>query len=109
MHSLVDEAEEHVALAYVVTIPEDYVRVPVGLAEEELLDNVAVLARACAGDHHELVAVELPFNDLQFGLDEVQLFLKLGYIGHEIVVIDSHDVELINLLMDEPLLHIEVL
>lgn len=33
----------------------------------------------------------------------------MGYIRHEVVVIGSHDVELIDLLMDEPFLHIEVL
>lgn len=35
-----------------------------GLAEEQFLDDVAVLARTGAGDHHELVAVELPLDDL---------------------------------------------
>lgn len=64
MYPLVDEAEEHVSLADVVAIPEGNVRVPVGFAEEELLDDVSILSRTGAGDHHELVAVELPLNDL---------------------------------------------
>lgn len=36
----------------------------VGLAEEKFLDDVSILARTGAGDHHELAAVELPLDDL---------------------------------------------
>lgn len=62
--SLVDEAEEHVTLAYVVSVSEGYVGVTMCFSEEQFLYDVSVFSGTGACDHHELVAVELSLHDL---------------------------------------------